>query len=106
MSHRSQLADSLTAGLWLIGLGVLFATHFWWPGILFLIGFSVILLGWVRGLPWYSVQGGIWAILIGIWALVNFRLPYLFVALGIWVILVALLRPDPFRKPFVDNTLE
>jgi hypothetical protein len=29
-----------------------------------------------------------------------------FVALGVYVIIAALIKPNPFQKPYVDQTLE
>jgi hypothetical protein len=106
MAHKQKVADGVTAGVWLIGIGILFATGYWWPGIMFLIGFTAIFQGWARGLPWYSVHGGFWAIFIGIWAALGFSMAFFFISLGVWVILVAMLKPPPFQKPAVDNTLE
>jgi hydrogenase/urease accessory protein HupE len=107
MAHKRQVAAGITAGIWLIGIGLLFATRFWWPGILFLVGLTAIFQGWVRGQPWYSINGGFWAIFIGIWAVMRFNMAFLFIGLGAWAILLALLRPaPPFQKPHVDNTLE
>jgi hypothetical protein len=34
------------SGIWMIGLAVLFLTGFWWPGILVLVGLSMV-LEWV-----------------------------------------------------------
>lgn len=39
MASKSQ-ADQAATGVFLIGLAVLFMTGFWWPGMLFVIGFS------------------------------------------------------------------
>lgn len=36
------------AGLWLIGLGILFLVDFFWPGILILIGLSMIISAYVK----------------------------------------------------------
>jgi hypothetical protein len=35
-------AGRINAGIWLIGLGVLWLTNTWWPGILILIGVSLL----------------------------------------------------------------
>ncbi len=32
-----ERAHAVTGGIWMIGLGVLFATNYWFPGILFLV---------------------------------------------------------------------
>lgn len=36
------------AGLWLIGLGILFLVDFFWPGILILIGLSMIISAYMK----------------------------------------------------------
>ena len=41
--------NPLNGAIWLIGLGVLFYTGHWWPGILVLIGISLVLSAVWRG---------------------------------------------------------
>ncbi len=102
----SQRANAVTGGIWLIGLGVLFATKAWFPGILFLAGITAIVQGSGRGLRWQSVHGGIWLILIAAWAMMRFSMTVFFVSMGVYLIIAALMRPGPFHKPYVDQTLE
>lgn len=33
---------AIQTGIWLIGIGILFLTNWWWPGILILIGISML----------------------------------------------------------------
>ncbi len=94
-----ERAGQIVGGVWLIGLGLLFYTHAWWPGILFVIGASAIVEGLVKGRGWYAFQGGFWAIAIGVWALYNFHLAVLFVGLGASMILLAIFRPPAWSKP-------
>jgi hypothetical protein len=101
-----QRANALMGGIWLIGFGVLFATRWWWPGIMFLIGITAIIQCWLRGHPFYAMHAGFWAIFIGFWAVFRFSMAFFFVALGAYVILSALLGPTTMRKRYVDNTLE
>jgi hydrogenase/urease accessory protein HupE len=101
-----QRANAVTGGIWLIGLGVLFATKLWWPGILFLAGATAIIQGTAHGARWPSIHGGLWLILIASWALMRFNITVLLVALGVYVIVAALIRPNDLRKPYVDRTLE
>jgi hypothetical protein len=43
MNRRNlRTAGSINAGIWLIGLGILWLTNTWWPGILILIGLSML----------------------------------------------------------------
>jgi hypothetical protein len=102
----SRRASALTAGIWLVGLGIMIATKPWWPGILLLVGITVMVQGWSSGRQRQVMHGGILAIAIGVWAACKFNVALLFVGLGTYIIYAALLRPEPFRKPYVDNTLE
>ncbi len=106
MRLNSQQANALTGGIWLIGFGILFATRFWWPGIMFLIGISAIVQGFVQDRGWYAIHGGYWAILIGVWAAMKFNIAIFFIGIGVYVILSAFLKPSFLRKPHVDNILE
>jgi hypothetical protein len=106
MTCYSQRASALTGGIWLIGLGFLIATRAWWPGILLLVGITIIVQAWFSGRQQQAIRGGIFAIAIGVWAACKFNVAMLFVGLGVYIICTTLLRPDPFRKPYVDNTLD
>jgi len=106
MQSHSQQANAITGGIWLIGLGVLFATRFWWPGILILVAVTSIVQGWSVGRRWDGLHVAFWMILIAVWAMFRFSMPFFFVALGLYVIFSALCKPDVMRKPYVDNTLE
>jgi hypothetical protein len=106
MWWTSQRANAVTGGIWLIGLGVLLATKFWFPGILFLAGITAIVQGSGRRPGWQSVHGGLWLILIAAWAMMRFNMTVLFVGLGVYVIIAALMKPNLFHKPYVDQTLE
>lgn len=46
----SSRAQEIQSAIWLIGLGILFFTGRWWPGILIVIGVSAIAGAVVRGL--------------------------------------------------------
>ncbi len=80
-----ERANAVTGGIWLIGLGVLFATGYWWPGILFLVGVTAMVEGSARGSGWQSMHGGLWLLLIACWAMMRFNLTVFFVALGVYV---------------------
>lgn len=106
MWWTKERADAVTGGVWLIGLGVLFATGMWWPGILFLVGVTTIVQGSARGGGWQSLHGGLWMLLIAAWALMEFNMTVFFVALGVYVIIGALMKPGPYQKPQVDHSLD
>jgi len=106
MHYHSQQANAITGGVWLIGLGVLFATRFWFPGILILIAITSLVQGWSLGRRWDGLHVAFWMILIAVWAIFKFSMAFFFVALGLYVIFSALVKPDVMRKPYADNTLE
>ena len=76
-------ADQVSGGVFLIGLALIFMTHFFWPGILFVIGASALARGIVEGQEWYTVTGGLWMIGLGIVFYFGFSLPLLLILLGI-----------------------
>ena len=107
MSFDQQRSDSVCAAIWLIGFGVLFATSYWWPGIMFLVGVTSIVQGLVKGRGWYSFQAGLWSIGIGVWALFHFHIAVLFILLGVSMLLGAFFRPPILTsKAPVDHSLE
>jgi hypothetical protein len=106
MQLHTEQAHAITGGIWLIGFGVLFATGFWWPGILILAGITAIVEGWAYNQVWYGLQGGVWLIMFAVWAMLNYNVAIMFIALGISVISSAFIRPSFLDKPQVDNTLE
>ena len=108
MAMSSERAGQLTGGVWLIGLGLLFYTHYWWPGIMFVIGASAIVEGLVKGRGWYAFQAGFWSIAIGVWAVFEFNIAVFFVALGLSMVLMALVRPPGLGKPkpLTDHSMD
>jgi hypothetical protein len=107
MDFHPRRADQISGAVWLIGLGVLLMTGYWWPGILFVIGAGMIAQAVDEGRGWYASQGALW--LIGLGLMFAFRAPIgaLFIVLGISALLGALVRPSPFaKKPPADHYLE
>ncbi|MGQ0602938.1 MAG: zinc ribbon domain-containing protein [Anaerolineales bacterium] len=41
-SHRSPAAQAVQSAIWMIGLGILFFTGDWWPGIMIVLGVSAV----------------------------------------------------------------
>lgn len=67
MKHeRENQAEQVAGGVFMIGLGLLFFTGFWWPGIMFVIGASMLARTIVEGDPIASNTGALITIGIGI----------------------------------------
>jgi hypothetical protein len=83
-------AGQITGGVFLIGLGLLFALGWFWPGILYLIGTTSIVEGLTqpegrrRSGP---LQGGLFMIGLGVVFTLGFNLPLLLIILGVMTIL-------------------
>jgi uncharacterized membrane protein len=83
-------AGQITGGVFLIGLGLLFALGWFWPGILYLIGTTALVEGFTEtegrkrsG----ALQGGLFMIGMGVVFTLGFNLPLLFIILGVMTIL-------------------
>jgi hypothetical protein len=49
LRHYSPVASGVQSAVWMIGLGILFLTGDWWPGIMILIGVSMVMGALARG---------------------------------------------------------
>lgn len=93
MSHpilSKSKSDAFSNGVFLIGLGILFYTNLWWPGILLVIWTSLGLRQYLTG-RYYDLAISS-AILLGLFFLAVFKwnwsvlMPVLFVVSGIYII--------------------
>ena len=76
-------ADQISWGVFLIGLGLMFAKVIpWWPGIMFVGGLASIAAGLAQGKRGYALMGGIWLIGLGLFFSVGFSWPLLLVIIG------------------------
>ncbi len=105
MYLSKQRADQVSGGIFLIGLGLLFANVLpWWPGIMFVLGASAIARGFAEGQGWYALQGGIWLIGIGLIFTSGFSWPLLLIILGLSTLFGAWFRPPFARRRGFDET--
>lgn len=94
-----ERADQVSGGVFIIGLAFLFMTGAWWPGILFVIGFSNLARGMAEGREWYSIQGALWMIGLGLLFSVGFSLPLLLIIIGL-----STLFGYRYRPPFAGGS--
>ncbi len=98
---RQHEADGISGGLFLIGLGVIFLTGWWWPGIMVAIGIAAVSSLVFRGK--YAEAAAPALIFFGIPLLVSANIPWhLFgpmVLIGIGLIILAknVYLRDPYR---------
>lgn len=57
-------ASEIEKGIFFVGLGILFLTGWWWPGIMLVIAAAILGRTVANGQPWQSATGALW--LIGI----------------------------------------
>ena len=107
MTLTSQQSAAISTAVYLVGIGILMVTGFWWPGIMFVGGAGLLATGLLSGGGWYAINAAIWSFGIGLWALFDYNMLIFFGLLALTVVLSAFYKP-PFlnKKPAVDNTLE
>ena len=107
MKISAHQANAIGSAIWLVGIGVLIVTGYWWPGIMFLIGIYSIVQGLVEGRGWYAFQAGFWSIAVGVWALTNFNILAIFVTIALSGLIGAFFKPPMFAgKPEPDPSLD
>lgn len=97
---RRRDTDQVAGGIFLIGLALLFITGFWWPGIMFVIGASMIGRSLAEGRQWNANTGALWVIGIGLvfWLpgvlpIGISVLPLLLIGLGLFMLFGGRYRP-------------
>jgi len=85
-----QRASSIASGIFLISLGILFYTNYWWPGILLALAVTIAVKDFLRGRPYDLALSVI--IFGGLFIFFYFSpkwsvaVPVLFTIAGIWII--------------------
>ena len=107
---KQKQASSISGGIFLIGLGVLFMTNWWWPGILVVIGLSggaeLIFRGQIaKGLgtiAFFCTIPLIWAIVQSTnisWAIVG---PFILIVLGVIMLVKVFFLKDDVEGEELD----
>jgi hypothetical protein len=74
--------DQLSGGVALLGLGLLFLTGWWWPGLLFLGGAISLAQTIESGRRWYAAQGALWMFGLGLVFAMGFSIGLLLLLVG------------------------
>lgn len=88
----------ISGGVFLIGLAALFATGFWWPGILVLLGVMSLLGATIGGEPRSGIIGAFWMIGLAVLFATGWWWPGILVLVGISAIAGAFFRNQHQRS--------
>ena len=99
---RKKQASGISGGIFLIGLGMLLYTGWWWPGIMLVIGLSAGAEQIFRGkiasgigtIAFFSAFPIIWAIVQATdisWAIIG---PFILIAIGVIILVKAFFLKD------------
>jgi hypothetical protein len=92
--RKKRQGDAISGGIFLIGLGVLIVTGWWWPGIMFALGISSGAGLIFRGRIWQGILSLAFfcSIPIVIWIIQETAIPWTlvgaFVLIGIGIIIL------------------
>ncbi|HEX8201070.1 MAG TPA: hypothetical protein VF590_11320 [Isosphaeraceae bacterium] len=107
MARVAWRPDQIGVGIWLIGLGILLYTSYWWPGILFVLGAATIGQGLAEGRGWRALDGAFWIIGTGLWFALGSSLAVLLIVLGVGALLTSVRRLPPVgKKPEYRDPLD
>ena len=100
-------ADAISNGSFLIGLGVLFYTNTWWPGILLILWIALVMRQYLTGRNYDAVLSTI--ILVGLFLIsyiqINWSIlvPVLFIIGGIYLIFKEYFYSDDDMEEQIDE---
>lgn len=77
-----KTGDNLSFGVLILGIGLMFITNWWFPGMLFVVGAALIAQSIEEGRRWYSAQGAVFLFAIGAIFVIGFNIGAIFVLAG------------------------
>jgi len=89
MESRS---DQAAGAIFLIGLGLLFVTGWWWPGILFVIAASSMARAMTSGGSWSSDKGALWLVAIGLIFMFHLNWGFIWILIGLGLLAAYMIR--------------
>lgn len=85
-ANFNKRSEQVAGGVFLIGLALLFMTGDFFPGILIVIGLSVLAKGIAEGKQLNEISGWAWLIGLGVVFTLGFSFPLLLIGLGVWML--------------------
>lgn len=92
--------DQVSGAVFMIGIGLLLVTGWWWPGIMFVLAASSMAQVMAEGRRWYAAQGALWMAGIGLIFWLNLNWGVVLIFLGLSMLLGWGMRED---GPFADE---
>ena len=93
MNQRTSKNDQTFAGVFLIGMAILFLTGWWWPGILFVIGVAMAVRAVNEGRSWTDDRNALVMLGLGVvFLLLDFLgdfgsiWPFMLIAVGAYLL--------------------
>lgn len=84
--------DQASGAIFLIGLGLLFVTGWWWPGMLFVIAASSMARVMSEGQSWKAATGALWMAGLGFVFMFNLNFGVIWIVLGLGMLAAYLMR--------------
>jgi membrane-bound ClpP family serine protease len=87
---EGKQGDQVTAGVMLVGVGILFLTNSFFPGIFLVVALALVARSLAEGKGWFDNKGAL--VLLGLWVLFGFNWfnlnvwPLLLIALGAYML--------------------
>lgn len=86
--------DQASGAIFLIGLGLLFVTGWWWPGMLFVIAASSMARVMSEGQNWTSATGALWMAGMGLFFMFNLNFGAIWIIVGICMLSAYMMRSN------------
>ena len=103
MSQKKKM-ESISGGIFLVGLGILFLTDLgFWPWILVVIGLSGLPASLAQNRGWYGWQGFLWMLGLAILFASGFFWPGILILVGASMLVAAVTR-DHESSPFSSGS--
>lgn len=109
---EGKQAEQVTAGVMLVGVGILFLTNSFFPGIFLVVALALVARSLAEGKSWFDNRGAL--ILVALWALFSFGnvfswfnfnwWPLLLIALGAYMLFGDRLRSGSAAPPRRSDT--
>lgn len=98
-AHNQTLkSEHYSGAVFLIGLGLIWVTGWWFPGMLFVIGASTMAAAIAGNQPWQTATGALWMFGLGFIFWLNLPWGVVFILIGLSYLFSTQYHDDGKRK--------